>query len=275
MHSTRQTVRCLAALLGTLLIAGFVTTAHAEEQGATAAVSLLEGVSAYRAGQPLRALAVFAQVAHDKPQSAMPALWAGVAATAAGKTQEAEGYFREGLRRPHSAIQERIAQAWLRRLRALWEGPWGPDAPNGIAALARASNPRLSMEQAYWMGDHVVAAARAQGLDPWLLASVVYIESRFNPTARSWAGATGLGQLMPSSARDAGVNPKDPWQNLIGTAALLRWHYLEFRDWNLALAAYNAGGGAVRRYGGIPPYAETQWYVGAVRRLYQRIRPNG
>jgi soluble lytic murein transglycosylase-like protein len=233
-------------------------------------------MNAYRAGAPLRALAIFAKVAQANPQSALPAIWAGVAATAAGKSQEAEAYFREGLRRPHSAFQERITHGWLRRLSVLREAaPVSPGTPRAIAALAHASNPRLTRKQAAWIGERVVAAARKEGLDPWLLAAVVYIESRFDHTLTNGTGATGLGQLMPRTARAANVDPKDPWGNLVGTAMTLRAYYRTFGDWSLALAAYNAGEGAVRRFSGIPPYAETRWYVNAVWAVYHRIRPRG
>lgn len=252
-----------------------IAAAVAEEAPLETA-SLQEGINAYHAGAPLHALAIFAKVAHANPQSALPAIWAGIAATAAGKSREAEAYFREGLRRPHSAFQERITQGWLRRLSVLREAaPASPGAPYAIAALAHASNPRLTWKQAAWIGEHVVAAARKEGLDPWLLAAVVYIESRFDHRLTNGTGATGLGQLMPQTARAANVDPKDPWGNLMGTAMTLRAYYRMFGDWSLALAAYNAGEGAVRRFSGIPPYAETRWYVNAVWAVYQRIRPRG
>ena len=69
---------------------------------------------------------------------------------------------------------------------------------------------------------------------------------------------------MPATARYLGVNPRDPRQNLEGGARYLREQYNDFRDWRLALAAYNAGPEAVRRHGGVPPYAETQAYVVAI-----------
>lgn len=145
-------------------------------------------------------------------------------------------------------------------------------APERIAALAYASNRQLTIGQARWIGQAVVAAAHQEGIDPWLLASVLYVESRFNHQSVSGAGAMGLGQLMPQTAAAAGVNPRDPWQNILGSAEILRWDYLEFGSWTLALAAYNAGGAAVRRYGGIPPYVETQWYTRVVLNVYDHLR---
>jgi len=203
-------------------------------------------------------------------------LWAGVAAAAVGRWQDSRAYLREALRRPHTPDVARLAEAWLVRLEALdTPAPGAVDPAAGIAALAYASNPRLTWSQARWLGQAVQTAAGHEGLDPWFLASVIYIESRFNHQSVSWAGAMGLGQLMPGTAKAAGVDPKDPWQNVLGAAEILRWHYLEFKDWTLALAAYNAGGEAVRRYKGVPPYAETQWYVRAVLWIYGQLRRPG
>lgn len=94
-----------------------------------------------------------------------------------------------------------------------------------------------------------------------LFLRLVTQESNWNTRARSHAGAIGLAQLMPQTARLLGVDPHNPRQNLEGGARYLRQMYGEFRDWKLALAAYNAGPQAVRRYGGVPPYRETQHYV--------------
>lgn len=275
---TTQRKRLWAAPLAIVisLSVSTATAAAVADEAPPETTSLQEGMHAYRAGAPLRALAIFANVAHANPQSALPAIWAGIAATAAGKSQEAEAYFREGLRRPHTAFQGRITQGWLRRLSVLREAaPASPGTPQAIATLARASNPRLTWKQAAWIGEHVVAAARQEGVDPWLLAAVVYIESRFDHALTNASGATGLGQLMPQTARAANVNPKDPWGNLVGAAMTLRAYHRTFGDWSLALAAYNAGEGAVRRFGGIPPYAETRWYVTAVWSVYHRIRSTG
>jgi soluble lytic murein transglycosylase-like protein len=106
-------------------------------------------------------------------------------------------------------------------------------------------------------------AARDQGVDPALLKGLVQAESGFNPSSVSSVGAQGLTQLMPDTAKGLGVtNPFDPLQNLEGGARFLAGALKRFGgNEQLALAAYNAGPGAVERYGGIPPYAETQAYV--------------
>lgn len=109
----------------------------------------------------------------------------------------------------------------------------------------------------------IEAKAQKYGLDPNLLAGLIKQESNFNPYAVSHCGAMGLGQLMPETARYLGV--KDPFnaaQNLDGAAKYLKEQLNTFGgDVKKALAAYNAGPGAVKKYGGVPPYAETQNYV--------------
>lgn len=109
------------------------------------------------------------------------------------------------------------------------------------------------------------AAGRVYELSPALLDAVAYVESRYRAQARSPKGAVGLMQLMPGTAADLGVNPHDPQQNALGGAAYLR-QMLQLFDGDLvrALAAYNAGPAAVQRFGGVPPYRETQAYVAAV-----------
>jgi soluble lytic murein transglycosylase-like protein len=111
--------------------------------------------------------------------------------------------------------------------------------------------------------DEIVAAANKYGIDPALLAGLVKQESGFNPHAQSGVGAKGLTQLMDATGQGLGVtNPFDPTQSLDGGAKFLSGLLKEFHgDESLALAAYNAGPGAVKKYGGIPPYQETQRYV--------------
>jgi len=103
-----------------------------------------------------------------------------------------------------------------------------------------------------------------EGVDPDLFLRLIGAESSFNPDAVSSKGATGLSQLMPGTAAELGVDPTDPIQNLRGGARYLRQQLDEFGDPVLALAAYNAGPGNVRKYGGVPPFAETQNYVAKI-----------
>lgn len=106
--------------------------------------------------------------------------------------------------------------------------------------------------------------ARKYGIPENLFLRLVQQESGWNAGAESSAGALGLAQLMPDTARRLGVDPADPQQNLEGGARYLRQQFDRFRDWRLALAAYNAGPEAIEKYDGIPPYAETQGYVKAI-----------
>jgi soluble lytic murein transglycosylase-like protein len=117
----------------------------------------------------------------------------------------------------------------------------------------------------------IVRAARRHGLPPALVKAVVKAESNFQPDALSDKGAQGLMQLMPATAEDLGVDhPFTPEENVLGGTRYLREMYDRFGDWEHALAAYNAGPGAVDRFGGIPPYAETQEYVERVLHYYRR-----
>lgn len=119
-------------------------------------------------------------------------------------------------------------------------------------------------------------AAQREGVDPELVRAVVQHESGFDPRATSPAGAMGLMQLMPATARGLGVtDPYDPAQSIAaGTRMLSRLVKRYDGDLSLALAAYNAGSGAVERYGGVPPYRETQNYVRNVLATYDQARGN-
>lgn len=115
------------------------------------------------------------------------------------------------------------------------------------------------------------AAGAAHGVDPKLLASVARTESNFRPDARSPAGAIGLMQFMPATARGMGIDPTDPAQAIDGAARYLRRQLDRFGSMELAVAAYNAGPNAVSRFGGIPPYAETRSYVTKVLGSYRAL----
>ena len=121
---------------------------------------------------------------------------------------------------------------------------------------------------------HIKRIAGQHRLDPALLHAVISAESAFNPRAVSHAGAQGLMQLMPATARRFGVaNSFDPIANVNGGARYLRWLMDRFKNLKLALAAYNAGEGAVEKYGNkIPPYKETQTYVVRVLDFYKHYR---
>ncbi|WP_102127576.1 lytic transglycosylase domain-containing protein [Deinococcus planocerae] len=114
----------------------------------------------------------------------------------------------------------------------------------------------------------VQRSAKTFGIDQGLLRALLWTESHFCTNAVSPVGALGLGQLMPKTAAALGVDPHDPHQNVYGAARYLRQMWDQFQNWTHALAAYNAGPGAVQRYQGVPPYAETQAYVRKVLGVY-------
>ena len=122
---------------------------------------------------------------------------------------------------------------------------------------------------------HVYAAELRYALPRGLLDALVWTESRYNPAAVSKAGAAGLGQLMPGTARDLGVaNRFDPVANIDGAARYLRQMLDKFGVVHLALAAYNAGPGAVERSQRIPRNGETPTYVSKVLRYWQLVTEN-
>jgi hypothetical protein len=140
-----------------------------------------------------------------------------------------------------------------------------PELVQSLAA-ALAGEERWRALAGDW-AEAIAAAAGRHGLDPALLAAMVQVESSFQPRAVSPKGACGLLQLMPATARRFGVvDPFDPLQNLEGGAQYVRWLLERFEGRaDLALAAYNAGEGAVDRHGGkIPPFGETLRYVNRI-----------
>lgn len=146
-------------------------------------------------------------------------------------------------------------------------------ARNGTPA--RLSRNAESNRQRFAADIHHIAAKHR--LDPALMHAVIHAESAYNPQAVSPKGAMGLMQLMPGTAARFGVsNPYDPVANMDGGARYLRWLLDQFQDTRLAVAAYNAGEGAVQRYGNqVPPFSETQTYVVRVLNLYQQNRMSG
>jgi soluble lytic murein transglycosylase len=120
----------------------------------------------------------------------------------------------------------------------------------------------------------VERVGRETGVPPALVKAVIHAESAFDPRAISHKGAMGLMQLMPATARHLGVaEPFAEDQNVAGGTRYLRTLRERFGNWTMALAAYNAGPEAVSRFGGIPPYRETQTYVRRVLTYYRQYHP--
>lgn len=109
--------------------------------------------------------------------------------------------------------------------------------------------------------DVALGMAEKYGIPKQLFFNLVTAESNWDAAITSHRGAIGLTQLMPGTAEELGVDPWDSYENLDGGARYLSQQFQTFGSWELALAAYNAGPGAVRKYNGIPPYAETEEYV--------------
>ena len=172
------------------------------------------------------------------------------------------------------------AHAWLARnggrfgfvQRYSWE-PWhwgyNPGCGGGVAS---SEPPAAASALPDWAPARyrstITAAATQNGLPPVLLAALLRSESGFDPHAVSPAGAQGIAQFMPATARGLGLrDPFVPAAAIPAAARILSGHVRAFGSVPLALAAYNAGPGAVTRYGGIPPYPETQAYVARILAL--------
>ncbi|HYO75576.1 MAG TPA: lytic transglycosylase domain-containing protein [Thermoanaerobaculia bacterium] len=156
----------------------------------------------------------------------------------------------------------REALVTLRSTRTLASRPFGSAVYNSGAAVNAPAH----------LASAIQDASRAHGVDPRLVTAIARRESAFNVNAVSRVGAQGVMQLMPATAKFLGVkNSFDARENIFGGARYLRTLLDTFNgDLDLALAAYNAGPGAVAKYRGVPPYRETRAYVAAVRSTYEQ-----
>jgi hypothetical protein len=180
--------------------------------------------------------------------------------------------------------------------RQMGQGSGGdiPEIARGLSAEAQSvfgiyrgyifkCNPRLNMKDLDEITTSLLYYSQKHSVDPRLVISMIIAESDFDPRSTSNKGAMGLGQIMPDEARDHGVaNPYDVVENVRTSINLLKMkldlYYdgaplgqTSFRQRQLALAAYNAGAGAVKKYGGVPPYKETQHYVKKIETIYRNL----
>lgn len=180
-----------------------------------------------------------------------------------------------------AAIQQRIAQITGRTLLA--PAPAAPAAGGAgfasMVASAMSQDPGAAQSSSQPLAPPAIdqlaqQSGTAWGVDPSLVKAIIANESGFDPTATSRTGAQGLMQLEPSTASELGVsNAYDPVQNVWGGTRYIRGLLDRFGgNLPLAIAAYNAGPGAVEKYGGVPPYAQTQHYVQNVLATYRRYK---
>lgn len=221
--------------------------------------------------------AAVATAAAARPAAATPAPASATTAPAparAGRAQRVVNgqvytYMKDGVRHYTSARPAQVASLGeVRTIRYSYiERCYACGANPGV----NFGTVRLNT-QAYHA--EIAAAAREFGVEEAVVRAVIHAESAFNPAALSRAGAQGLMQLMPATARRFGVSDAyDASQNIRGGVQYLSWLLRRFNgDLTLAAAGYNAGEGAVARHGGVPPYSETQYYVKRVAQLADRYR---
>ncbi|WP_407910313.1 lytic transglycosylase domain-containing protein [Lysobacter claricitrinus] len=145
------------------------------------------------------------------------------------------------------------------------ETPPGEPAHAGLGQVGKPQIDRYAKQ--------FKAASKKTGVDDAYLRAIAHAESGFNAAAVSPKGAVGVMQLMPETAREFGADPTSPDQSIDAAARMIRQLATRYRgDLRLVAAAYNAGSGVVSRYGGVPPYRETQQYLAKVEALYMRYR---
>lgn len=202
------------------------------------------------------------------------------AKTAQAKKQEAEKKAVAQRRKPETRLASRgVSGATMQTVQQRYSRSQLVDI---YGSAVRYFNRRLSVGESRQIASLILDYSNRYGLDARLVMAVIACESNFNANAVSPVGAMGLGQLMPGTASDLGVgNAWDPSANLEGSTRLLKNHITNMSRGGrpskeaikLALACYNAGAGAVRKYKGIPPYRETQNYVKKIIRLYWSMLP--
>ncbi len=203
------------------------------------------------------------------------------ARTVLSKSQRAHLASRGGVNRemPLTADVQKLAEYYVPRLGARVRECFTP-----YLRFIANHNSRLGMPTAALITANLLHFADRYDVDPRLVVAMIIAESDFDPMSTSRTGARGLGQLMPGTAASLGVNNSyDPVQNLDGSIRYLRNRLdlyrgkgapgggISFEQIRLAMAAYNAGAGAVKKHGGVPPFRETQAYVRRVETLYRQL----
>lgn len=160
--------------------------------------------------------------------------------------------------------------------RLLYDGGATQSPTLAVTRTVLHTNPRIAPIDALRLSDAAVSAAQRHGLPPEFLAATLLQESAFDPQAMSSAGAVGIAQFEPSTAEGIGIDPFDPYDSIEGAAQLLSGYVRAYagrfpNPYAAALAAYNAGPGAVEHYGGIPPYAETREYINDIVDRWAKI----
>ena len=248
-------------------------------------------------------LRVLAKVREPQGQNVAPLTVLAIVVEAEAAAREAEAIRREEERRRQEAARREAQTRSVRnpanilpsrnlRVRRIPEvaiyGPLSAEAQR-VYPVYRSfianHNRRLTPLELDQITYSILYFSERHRLDPRLVVALIIAESDFRPNLTSHKGAMGLGQLMPDEAQAYGLNnPYDPYHNVRAAVNLLKQRLLSYREredqpedaltWRqieLALASYNAGSGAVRRFGGIPPYRETQNYVRKVIRVYKEL----
>lgn len=143
---------------------------------------------------------------------------------------------------------------------------------NLIQRYVNSENPSMSFDEAGWIAKAILYYSYKYNVDPLIMSALIDTESKFNQNAVSSAGAIGMGQLLPSTASALGVNPYDTLQNIEGACSYMATQLNNLNgDTRLALAAYNAGSDAIKQYGSVPPFEETQNYVTQITQKYSQL----
>ncbi len=170
---------------------------------------------------------------------------------------------------PVSQVQAQVIEIDAQGTATTYDGPTVFTDEGAMSALPRRAMRVVSQPVGFRPMMSMAGVEKEFGLHAGLLDAVVFRESRGRMDSVSSRGALGIMQLMPGTAAELGVDPRDREQNIRGGALYLKRQIDRFGSVPLGLAAYNAGPGAVMRYGGIPPYRETRAYVSAIMARWQ------